>query len=93
MDKGIAMTRLERHIKAGLALILLTGLMAGCETTPPRGERIAEAIPVQTCGGNVDSDGDGVMECDDRCPGSIRGEVVGPDGCPVPVLEPKPFRG
>ena len=32
-----------------------------------------------------DSDGDGVNDCDDRCPGSQAGQTIGPDGCPVPV--------
>jgi hypothetical protein len=96
MDKGTAMTGFGSHIKASLALVLLTGLVAGCNTTPPRAPRVAEVIPPQVCGGNADSDGDGITECADRCPGTPRGTIVGPDGCPVPepeVLEPKPFRG
>lgn len=32
-----------------------------------------------------DSDGDGVNDCDDKCPGSQAGQTIGPDGCPVPV--------
>ncbi|HXH01280.1 MAG TPA: OmpA family protein [Xanthomonadaceae bacterium] len=32
-----------------------------------------------------DSDGDGVNDCDDKCPGSVAGQTIGPDGCPVPV--------
>lgn len=94
-DKGNAMTGFQRHIQASLGLMLLAGLVAGCSTTYPRAERVAEAIPAQTCGGNVDSDRDGVMECADRCPGTLPGQVVDPDGCPVPepVVEPKPFRG
>jgi OOP family OmpA-OmpF porin len=34
---------------------------------------------------DLDSDGDGVNDCDDKCPGSTAGQTVGPDGCPVPV--------
>ena len=30
-------------------------------------------------------DGDGVNDCDDKCPGSQAGQTIGPDGCPVPV--------
>ncbi|MEO8161159.1 MAG: hypothetical protein ABI588_07050 [Arenimonas sp.] len=89
------MTGIQRHIKTSLALVLLTGLLAGCSTTPPRNERVAEVIPAQTCGGNIDSDADGVMECVDRCPGTMHGQAVDPEGCPLPepVMEPKPFRG
>ena len=92
MDKGNAMTSgIERHIKVSLGLILLTALVAGCSHN--RQTRVAEIIPAQTCS-TVDSDGDGVLECDDRCPGTLRGEAVDREGCPLPViLEPKPFRG
>ena len=56
------------------------------ETPPP---------PPKTCA-DLDDDGDGVNNCDDKCPGSTAGEGVGPDGCPVPAPEPevapKPYR-
>jgi hypothetical protein len=54
--------------------------------------------PAKTCA-DLDDDGDGVNNCDDKCLGSTAGEAVGADGCPVPapepepVMEPKPFRG
>ena len=32
-----------------------------------------------------DDDGDGVNNCDDKCPNSQPGQTVGPDGCPVQV--------
>lgn len=92
MDKGKAMTGTVRALQASLALVLISGLVAGCQTTP-RAALLGEPIPPQVCGGNVDSDGDGITECFDRCPGTLRGESVGPDGCPLPVLEPKPYRG
>jgi OOP family OmpA-OmpF porin len=51
--------------------------------------------PAKTCA-ELDDDGDGVNNCDDKCY-SEAGSAVGPDGCPVPppepVMEPKPFRG
>lgn len=34
----------------------------------------------------LDDDGDGVNNCDDRCLGSAAGVVVGPDGCPQKVV-------
>ena len=37
-----------------------------------------------TCA-DKDDDGDGVNNCDDKCPGSTAGQAVGPDGCPVPL--------
>lgn len=37
-----------------------------------------------TCA-DQDSDGDGVNDCDDKCPGSQAGQTIGPNGCPVPV--------
>jgi OOP family OmpA-OmpF porin len=40
--------------------------------------------PTVTCA-DKDDDGDGVNNCDDKCPGSVAGQAVGPDGCPVPL--------
>ncbi len=52
--------------------------------------------PAKTCA-ELDDDGDGVNNCDDKCLGTPAGEAVGADGCPVPapepVMEPKPYRG
>ncbi|THD10494.1 hypothetical protein B1808_14795, partial [Pseudofulvimonas gallinarii] len=41
--------------------------------------------PVAPSCADLDEDGDGVNNCDDRCPGSQAGQAIGPDGCPVPV--------
>jgi OOP family OmpA-OmpF porin len=67
----------------------------------PLGERAEVVVPVAPAPAPVDcstldDDGDGVNNCNDRCPGSAAGQAIGPDGCPVPVEpvpEPKPFRG
>ena len=62
----------------------------------PAPQPVAEPV-AQTCA-DMDDDGDGVNNCDDRCPTTPTGEAVGVDGCPVPaaepepVMEPKPFR-
>ena len=32
-----------------------------------------------------DDDGDGVNNCDDKCPNSVAGQTIGPDGCAVNV--------
>ena len=39
------------------------------------------AAPI-TCD-TQDSDGDGVNDCNDKCPGSAAGQTIGADGCPV----------
>ena len=44
----------------------------------------APAAQQQTCA-DMDDDGDGVNNCNDKCPGSQAGQTIGPDGCPVPV--------
>ena len=66
----------------------------GVAAPAPVEEVVAE--PVQTCA-DLDDDGDGINNCDDKCPGTASGEAVGPDGCAVPApepeMEPKPFRG
>jgi outer membrane lipase/esterase len=60
----------------------------------PAPEPVAEPVVEKTCA-DLDDDGDGITNCDDKCPASEAGVPVGPDGCPVPVEEPapKPFRG
>jgi outer membrane lipase/esterase len=52
---------------------------------------VAEEVvaPAATCA-DLDDDGDGVNNCDDKCPGSPAGEAVGADGCPVPAAAPEP---
>jgi len=64
----------------------------------PAPEPVAEVVeeaPAQTCA-DLDDDGDGVNNCDDKCPASASGETVGADGCAVPApepeMEPKPYR-
>ena len=41
--------------------------------------------PVAASCADLDDDGDGVNNCNDKCPGSQAGQTIGPDGCPVPV--------
>ncbi len=92
--KGNTMIAIQRLATTSLAIVLLGGLVSACSTTGHQTTMTPEAIPAQVCGGNADSDGDGVSDCDDRCPGTIRGEKVDPEGCPIPMpVEPKPFRG
>ena len=52
---------------------------------PPPQTPIGPApTPVADCS-SLDDDGDGVNNCDDKCPGSQAGQTIGPDGCPVPL--------
>jgi len=68
--------------------------------TTPAPAPVVVAAPVKTCA-DLDDDGDGVNNCDDKCSGTTAGTAVGMDGCPVPaaqpepepVLAPKPYRG
>jgi len=84
-------------LKASLALLVFSGLVAGCATGRhhPGDGHAVEIIPQQVCGGNIDSDADGITDCFDRCPNTLRGQRVDPDGCPIPEppMEPKPYRG
>ena len=51
-------------------------------------EPMAAVMPAPVAAANcadMDDDGDGVNNCDDKCPGSQAGQTIGPDGCPVPV--------
>ncbi|MCX7557276.1 OmpA family protein [Xanthomonadaceae bacterium JHOS43] len=43
------------------------------------------APPAQPTCADLDDDGDGVNNCEDRCPNSQPGQTIGPDGCPVAV--------
>ena len=86
------MTAFMKFSKASLCLVLLGGLSA-CASYETHETRPLAAIPAQVCGGDADSDGDGVNECHDRCPGTLRGEAVDQYGCPLPVLAPKPYHG
>lgn len=45
----------------------------------------AVAPPPVDCS-TLDSDGDGVNDCDDKCPGTAAGTIVGPDGCAQKVV-------
>ncbi|KFN41444.1 OmpA family protein [Arenimonas oryziterrae] len=61
---------------AGIAALIPLGAAAAPVVTPD--------APQQTCA-DMDDDGDGVNNCNDKCPGSSAGQAIGPDGCPVPL--------
>ncbi len=43
---------------------------------------VAAAAPAESCS-TMDSDTDGVNNCDDKCPGTIAGSKVDSQGCPI----------
>ena len=47
-------------------------------------EEVIPPPPQPTCA-DLDDDGEGVNNCEDRCPNSQPGQTIGPDGCPVAV--------
>lgn len=63
-------------------------ILASVGVVIPLGPEPTKAVapaPVAPSCADMDSDGDGVNDCDDKCPGSQAGQTIGPDGCPVPV--------
>jgi len=52
---------------------------------PPPAAPVVAPPPVAPSCADLDDDGDGVNNCDDKCPDSQPGQTIGPDGCPVPV--------
>jgi OOP family OmpA-OmpF porin len=53
----------------------------------PAAAAVAEApAPAPADCSTKDSDGDSVNDCDDKCPGTAAGTIVGPDGCPQKVV-------
>jgi OOP family OmpA-OmpF porin len=66
-----------------------TDLLAGATLLVKLGNLAAPVVPApvapqQTCA-DLDDDGDGVNNCDDKCPNTAAGTAVGPDGCPIPL--------
>ena len=66
-----------------------TDILASVTLLVKLGDRVAAVEPEapkpqQTCA-DLDDDGDGVNNCNDKCPNSVAGQAIGPDGCPVPL--------
>ena len=87
---------LHRRIKEMGLPLKTSGLVFGFGGRSAAPAPEAPMMPQKTCA-DLDDDGDGINNCNDKCPGSMAGQAIGPDGCPVPepepVMEPKPFRG
>jgi OOP family OmpA-OmpF porin len=61
---------------ASVGVVIPLGAPAVAAPPPP---------PAAPSCADLDDDGDGVNNCDDKCPDSQAGQTIGPDGCPVPV--------
>lgn len=68
-------------LSAGISVLVKLGAKPEKPVPPPPPP---PPEPKITCA-DLDDDGDGVNNCNDRCPATPAGTVVGPDGCPVPV--------
>lgn len=80
-DDGRARSDYYSDFTAGLSVLVKLGPEPQRPVPPPPPE---PPQPVITCA-DLDSDGDGVNDCNDKCPNTPAGAIVGPDGCPVPV--------
>ena len=58
----------------------------GAAPTLPAPAPAAPPPPAAPDCSTLDSDGDGVNNCDDKCPNTPAGTIVGPDGCPQKVV-------
>ena len=76
---AVSYTHLDVYKRQSLGMTVALGPEPVAPVAP------APAAPQQTCA-DKDSDGDGVNDCNDKCPNSQPGQTIGPDGCPVPVL-------
>ncbi len=74
---------------AGSSQSSFTDILASIGMTVALGpEPMAPVAPAPVAApgcADMDDDGDGVNNCNDKCPGSQAGQTIGPDGCPVPV--------
>lgn len=69
---------------AGLEVVL-GGHLAPTVAVPPMQEPVVDNTPVVIVESDLDSDGDGVPDSIDQCPGTPMNVVVDEVGCPVPV--------
>ena len=69
---------------AGLEVVL-GGHLAPTVAVPPMQEPLVDNAPIDVVESDLDSDGDGVPDSIDACPGTPMNVVVDERGCPVPV--------
>lgn len=75
---------LSDHRSYGDTLATL-GLVISMGQAAPAPAAAAPAPAAPTCD-QLDDDKDGVNNCDDKCPNTPAGTIVGPDGCPQKVV-------
>ncbi|MBO9662335.1 MAG: OmpA family protein [Dokdonella sp.] len=66
--------------------IVSVGLVYSFGTAAPAAAPAPVAPPPAPDCHSLDDDKDGVNNCDDRCPDTPAGTIVGPDGCPQKVV-------
>ncbi|RAP59236.1 OmpA family protein [Oleiagrimonas sp. MCCC 1A03011] len=66
----------------GLSIVSRFGQAAAPPPPPP----VAPPPPPPPTCDQLDSDNDGVNNCDDKCPNTAAGTIVGPDGCAQKVV-------
>ncbi|MEO5566453.1 MAG: OmpA family protein [Luteimonas sp.] len=79
----------DTQFRAGQQEDYFTDMLASIGMTialgPDQAAPVMAAPSVAPNCADMDDDGDGVNNCDDKCPASEAGQTIGPDGCPVPV--------
>lgn len=80
-DKQFGRNRGDTSWVDGLATVGLVIKLGNAAAPPPSGV----APPATDCS-TLDSDHDGVNDCNDKCPDTPAGTIVGPDGCPQNVV-------
>ncbi|HEX6613639.1 MAG TPA: OmpA family protein [Rhodanobacteraceae bacterium] len=80
-DKQFGRTRGDTSWVDGLATVGLVIKMGHAAPPPP-----PPAAPPPVDCSQLDDDHDGVNNCNDKCPNTAAGTIVGPDGCPQNVV-------
>jgi len=88
-SSGFAGLKPTNHYVDGLASVALVWTFGSgavvTEETTRRQESTTPPPAAKSCR-DLDDDRDGVNNCDDKCPGTAAGTIVGPDGCPQKVV-------
>ena len=87
--EGRAIHNFDQNWWEGMALagleVVLGGHLAPTVAVPPMQEPLVDTAPIILVESDLDSDGDGVPDSIDACPGTPMNVVVDERGCPVPV--------
>ncbi len=87
--EGRAIHNFDQNWWEGMALagleVVLGGHLAPTVAVPPMQEPLVDNAPIVVVESDLDSDGDGVPDSIDACPGTPMNVVVDERGCPVPV--------